>query len=261
MTFPLLDIEVAACEPLKDGTSNDTYLINARYVYRKKKESDFPFFSPLQEEAILKRIQVIGIAPKQIAYDVKTGDKVEGYLSDARFFDGSIEDLKLYAALLKKLHSLPSDGIAPFSVKERYDYYKTKSQEDLGEGDLYNKIAPLLEGKQVICHNDLWQGNMLIKNGKPYLIDFEFAGANSPVFDLASTLSENKITDKDRIEIFLREYFGKEDIEKEYQSVKRVMKFEDALWFYWAKCRYIGTGKEHFLEIMKNKEMAYINNR
>ena len=257
MSFPLLKEDIVSIEELKDGTSNKTYLLNGHYVYRKKKESDFPFFSPLQEEAILKRIQVIGIAPKQIAYDVKTGDKVEGYLSDARFFDGSIEDLKLYAALLKKLHSLPSDGIAPFGVKGRYDYYKAKSQEDLDEGDLYSEIAPLLEGKQVICHNDLWQGNMLIKNGKPYLIDFEFAGTNSPIFDLASTLSENKITDKDRIEIFLKEYFGKEDIEKEYQNVKRVMKFENALWFYWAKCRYTDSKQEAFLTIMEDKKKAF----
>ena len=98
---------------------------------------------------------------------------------------------------------------------------------------------------------------MLIKEGKAYLIDFEFAGTNSPVFDLASTLSENKITDKDRIEIFLREYFGKEDIEKEYQNVKRVMKFENALWFYWAKCRYTDSKQEAFLTIMEDKKKAF----
>ena len=257
MSFPLLKEDIVSIEELKDGTSNKTYLLNGHYVYRKKKESDFPFFSPPQEEAILKRIQAIDIAPKQIAYDAKTGDKVEEYLSGARFFNGSIEDLKLYAALLKKLHSLPSDGIAPFGVKGRYDYYKAKSQEDLDEGDLYSEIAPLLEGEQVICHNDLWQGNMLIKEGKAYLIDFEFAGTNSPIFDLASTLSENKITDKDRIEILLMEYFGKEDIEKEYQNVKRVMKFENALWFYWAKCRYTDSKQEAFLTIMEDKKKAF----
>ena len=233
MSFPLLKEDIVSIEELKDGTSNKTYLLNGHYVYRKKEDSDLPFFSPINEAKILKAVEGKEIAPKQIAYDEKNGDKVEEYI-------------------------LPSKGIAPFNTKERYLFYKKKSQEDLGEGDLYKEIAHLLGGKQVICHNDLWSGNTLIKEGRAYLIDFEFSATNSPIFDLASLLSENKIEDEDLIKFFLREYFDKEDVSQEYKDVKHLMKFEDALWFYWAKCRYLDTGKESFLAIMKDKQEAYL---
>ena len=51
---------------------------------------------------------------------------VEEYIKDARAFNGSEEDLKLFAGLLRKLHSLSSKGIAPFNTKERYLFYKKK---------------------------------------------------------------------------------------------------------------------------------------
>jgi thiamine kinase-like enzyme len=258
VSFPLLKEDIVSIEELKDGTSNKTYLLNGHYVCRKIEDSDLPFFSPINEAKILKAVEGKEIAPKQIAYDEKNGDKVEEYIKDARAFNGSKEDLKLFAGLLRKLHSLSSKGIAPFNTKERYLFYKKKSQEDLGEGDLYKEIAHLLGGKQVICHNDLWSGNTLIKEGRAYLIDFEFSATNSPIFDLASLLSENKIEDEDLIKFFLREYFEKEDVSQEYKDVKHLMKFEDALWFYWAKCRYLDTGKESFLAIMKDKQEAYL---
>ena len=71
-------------------------------------------------------------------------------------------------------------------------------------------------------------------------------------------ITENKIEDEDLIKFFLREYFDKEDVSQEYKDVKHLMKFEDALWFYWAKCRYLDTGKESFLAIMKDKQEAYL---
>ncbi|MEE5995448.1 MAG: hypothetical protein V3G53_02730, partial [Candidatus Enteromonas sp.] len=123
MSFPLLKEDIVSIEELKDGTSNKTYLLNGHYVYRKKEDSDLPFFSPINEAKILKAIEGKEIAPKQIAYDEKNGDKVEEYIKDARAFNGSEEDLKLFAGLLRKLHSLSSKGIAPFNTKERYLFY------------------------------------------------------------------------------------------------------------------------------------------
>ncbi|MBP5091031.1 MAG: phosphotransferase [Bacilli bacterium] len=258
MNFPLLKENILTIEEIHLGTSNETYLLNGKYIYRRKLLSDPPFFSPTNEAAILKAIEGKEIAPRQIAYDPVRGDKVESYLEGARWLEPKKDDLLLFAPLLRKLHSLPIEGIAPFKTKERYEYYKSRSGEDLGEEGLYKEIAPLLNGERAICHNDIWAGNALISNGKAYLIDFEFAGINSPIFDLASLISENKITDKETIFAFLRVYYQKNDVEKEYISLAKVMHFEDALWFYWAKCRYLATGQEGFLKIMESKKAAFL---
>ena len=41
------------------------------------------------------------------------------------------------------------------------------------------------------------------------LIDLEFAGLNNPLFDLASVIGENDMTDLPLIETFLKDYYGR----------------------------------------------------
>lgn len=259
MSFPLLKEKIESLSELKNGTSNKTYLINGKYVYRKKLVTDSFFYSPKNEATILKAIEEKNIAPKQYAYDETSGDKIEEYIPEARDFMPSKEDLRLLAKLLRKLHETPIEGIEPFNAKERCIAYKEKSQESLPEEDnIYDEVAPYFMGKQVLCHNDLWSGNILIKDGEAYLIDYEFSATNPAIFDLASLLSENKITDEELTIFFLKEYYEKDDVGEELKAIKRMKRFEDALWFYWAKCRYLDTGKESFLSIMKDKKEAYL---
>ena len=261
MKFPLLKENIETLSELKNGTSNKTFLLNGKYVYRKKLVTDVIFYSPCNEAKVLKAINEKDVAPKQFAYDENSGDKVEEFISGARYFDSSKEDLKLLAKLLKKLHSCPIEGIYSFNAKERYLAYKEKSQEDLEEGEIYDEVAHLFNGKEVLAHNDLWSGNILIKNNKAYLIVFEFAATNCPIFDLASLLSENKIRDKELTLSFLKEYYGKDDVEQEYIDVSKMEKFEDALWFYWAKCRYLDTKDDNFLRIMEDKRQAFLERK
>ena len=63
-----------------------------------------------------------------------------------------------------------------------------------------------------LCHNDITAGNIIIKEGKIYLIDFEFSGMNDIYYDLAGFCC--MLNDEKR-EIFLNNYFKDEKCDKE----------------------------------------------
>lgn len=87
------------------------------------------------------------------------------------------------------------------------------------------------------CHNDLVPEN-LVKSGddKIYLIDWEYAGMNDPVWDLAAHSLESSFSSKDD-ELFLSLYFT-EGITDEIRTRFMMHKiFQDFIWSLWTVYR------------------------
>jgi thiamine kinase-like enzyme len=61
----------------------------------------------------------------------------------------------------------------------------------------------LSQGKQVLLHNDLVEGNILKTKEGIKLIDFEYCGVGNALFDVASFLTERKLSMEDRKKIAL----------------------------------------------------------
>ena len=60
----------------------------------------------------------------------------------------------------------------------------------------------------VFSHNDLLPANFIQDNDQIWLIDWEYAGFNTPLFDLGGLASNNELTEKEEKNL-LENYFEK----------------------------------------------------
>ena len=84
----------------------------------------------------------------------------------------------------------------------------------------------------VFCHNDLLSSNILNDGKKLWLIDWEYAGFNSPLFDLGGLASNNQFSN-DLEDFMLQEYFEKkinDQLRYQYQAMKCASLLREAMW-------------------------------
>jgi thiamine kinase-like enzyme len=84
----------------------------------------------------------------------------------------------------------------------------------------------------VFGHNDLIAGNFIDDGERVWLIDWDYAGFNSPLFDL-SNLASNSEFDAEEERWMLATYFGHEPnaaLEQSYRAMKCASLLREALW-------------------------------
>ena len=212
-------IEIA---PLKGGISNESYLVTdaaGRHVVRFGR--DYPFHHVFRERELMtaRAAHAAGFGP-EVRY-AEPGVMVSAFLGAKTF---SAEDVaagrRRVADLLRRFHGeMPQEvsGAAflfwPFHVVR--DYART-----LREGGSrmkphlpgYLALAAELEAAQaplpiVFAHNDLLPANILDDGDRLWLIDFEYAGFSTAMFDLAGATSNAGLS-PDEAEDFLDAYFA-----------------------------------------------------
>ncbi len=84
----------------------------------------------------------------------------------------------------------------------------------------------------VYGHNDLLPANFLDDGERIWLIDWDYAGFNSPLFDLANLASNNGFT-PDQEAAMLKTYFGRApgfDLRRSYSAMKCASLLRETLW-------------------------------
>lgn len=209
-------------EPLKGGISNESYLVSdaaGRHVVRFGK--DYPFHHVLRDREIMTA---------RAAYEAGFGPKVEhsapGIMVSAFLLARTFvaDDVRSNAArvagVLRRFHetmpthvSGPGFMFWPFHVIR--DYARTlEAGKSRMTGHLprYLELCRSLEAIQaplpiVFGHNDLLPANILDDGDRLWLIDFEYAGFSTAMFDLAGTTSNAGFSQQETDE-FLAAYFG-----------------------------------------------------
>lgn len=212
-------IEIA---PLKGGLSNESYLVtdaSGRRVVRFG--ADYPFHHVLRQREVMtaRAAYAAGFAPE--IFHAEPGVMVSAFIGAHTF---SADDVRTngvrVAKLLKAFHTVmpthvqgPGFMFWPFHVVR--DYART-----LGAGGSrlaaslpgYVQLAEQLEAVQmplpiIFGHNDLLPSNILDDGEKLWLIDFEYAGFSTAMFDLAGATS-NAGFSSDEVAAFLEAYEG-----------------------------------------------------
>lgn len=248
---------VRSIKPISKGVTNTNYLVNEHYVVRIKSEKEH-FYKYKNEKEILHLTSNLFLS-EYVTYLDRDGNKVSEYIPNAHTFKGENNEIIAVAKMLKKLHSAEIDSKIKFKPLKRFYYYQNKSDGEKFQHEetviknmkkLYDKY-PL-----VMCHNDVVDNNLLFSKNASYLIDYEYAGKNIYLFDLASFLSENGIKDKRKVKLFLSTYgFPLNNIDE----LQQMIMFLNLLWYYWALERYQTTKKKIFSEIADNKKRAIID--
>lgn len=207
---------------LKGGLSNANYLVEDEagpHVVRFG--VDYPFHHVFRERELMvaRAAHAAGFAP-EVQY-AAPGVAVTQFLG-ARTYNG--EDVRRHAGrigrLMRSFHErMPERVTGPGFMFWVFHVIRDYAATLRAAGSRHASILPkfldearFLEAAQMplpiaFGHNDLLPGNFLDDGEKLWLIDFEYAGFNTAMFDLAGAASNAQMTDDESLEL-LTAYFG-----------------------------------------------------
>ena len=103
-------------------------------------------------------------------------------------------------------------------------------QDLLGKAEVLEEaIGP---SEQVVCHNDLLPGNILIGASAMWLIDWEYAGFGNPLFDLGGMASNNGFDQAEERQL-LEAYYDRvpgDALWRRYSAMKCASLLRESLW-------------------------------
>ncbi|TFG82436.1 MAG: phosphotransferase, partial [Erysipelotrichales bacterium] len=165
--------------------------------------------------------------------------------------------------LMRRLHALNKTSGFSFDPIARFRQYASHVKKPLY--DLQFAISVLDEMERLprhltLCHNDWVPGNIGFSDKRDYLIDYEYAGDNDPLFDVMSFLTENNIEDGEDRNRFYLEYFGKLPDQAAQKALFIYEKFHNLLWCTWAMMMAESRGDAIYHQIAKDKYEALVMN-
>lgn len=236
-----------AIEPLSGGISNESYLVrdaSGRHVVRFGK--DFPFHHVYRDREVMTARAAFdgGFAPR-VEY-AETGVMVSAFIEGRTFGADDVAKERLRVAkLLRAFHTeMPRrvSGAAflfwPFHVIR--DYVRTLEAADSRMKPQLPRYLALIEDLEatqvplpiVFAHNDLLPANILDDGERLWLIDFEYAGFSTPMFDLAGATSNANLSAA-ASDDFLTAYFDHEptpEIRRSLVAMQCASLLREATW-------------------------------
>ncbi len=200
-------------ERFTGGMSNFTYLVenkntNKQFTFRVPGTGASNFVNFYIERKNLAIIDELDINSKTIYTEPKSGYKISSYIPGT-IVDDSV-DYQEVCNILQQLHhskiKLVND-YEHFGRLHKYEALHTRSDSEYF--DLKNEFTSIYEKylKQHInypCHNDAQVANMI--NGddvKIHLLDWEFAGMNDYIYDIASFGNRDFTMAEDLIKVYI----------------------------------------------------------
>ena len=196
----------------------------------------------------------------ELLYFGQDGSKVTEYIKNAETLTPETmqkeKNILSAARILRKLHNCGTDTGVPFEVFDMAkDYERIINKNNVAQFDDYDQVrAEVMMIKKEIdencrpvkvpCHNDPLCANWVRSDDKLYLIDWEYAGMNDGLWDLADVSIEAELS-KEQDEMFLKAYLGCEDLDSRLWKHFTANKiYVDFLWTLWAKTRVPFDGQE-----------------
>ena len=237
------------------GLTNHTYKVTmadgGEYVVRIPGEGTEEMIVRSDEMVSTKLACDLGV-DAELLYFGENGAKVTRFIPDAITMSADLlkqpRRIEQVAGIFRTMHNCGADTGVPFEVfTMASSYEKIIWDKNVPMFDDYREIKAQVmaikaeidaafEIKKVPCHNDPLCENWVEGSGRMYLIDWEYAGMNDGMWDIADVSIEANFDNAcDRM--LLRAYMGKEpDVmdEKHFLASKI---YVDYLWTLWAKAR------------------------
>lgn len=244
------------------GLTNHSYKVvcdnGKAYAFRIPGEGTESIINRSDEKISTELACQIGI-DAELLYFGSDGTKVMHYISDAETMTAerlrTDEVIRMVTQVFQKLHGCGIDTGVPFEIFEMADTYEKfirghkvtmyDDYEDIKNVVLRIKKQIDAQGTilKVPCHNDSLCENWIYGEGKMHLIDWEYAGMNDPMWDLADVSIEAEYTKRED-EALLQYYLGtKPSVEIRQRFVANKI-YLDYLWTLWGKSRVPFDGDE-----------------
>lgn len=243
--------DVARMGGLTNHTYHVTFADGEEYVVRIPGEGTEEMIVRSDEEKSTRLACDLGVDAKML-YFGKDGSKVTAYLKNAETMSAeTIKDpvrIAQVAEVFNVMHSCGKDTGVPFEVFDMaagyekiiadmnvpmfddYDQSKAKVMAIKAEIDAAKDI------KKVPCHNDPLCENWVVSEGKMYLIDWEYAGMNDGMWDVADVSIEAGFGDAEDM-LLLEKYLKRTPTLFDKKHFLASKLYVDFLWTLWAKAR------------------------
>ena len=237
--------EIKIICPLKKGLISEIYLCNFNNIKSViRLDLEIPDWIKIQRDSEIRILDLNNNdkSEKNILYhDLEKGILIRRFIEGKKLILSKInsdQQLELLGKAVKEIHktNYKKDAVNNFSnaINRYKKILKYKIQKDpiLEIGfeifeDLYRESYP-----KVFSHNDLTQEN-IIWNCKYVFIDWEYAGLNNPLFDIASIISSYSLNDQQIVSL-CRGYGQKYDVETEI--LRKWVKFTYFCDYIWRIC-------------------------
>lgn len=239
------------------GMSNKNFhveLFGKNYVLRVPGFGSEGMVERANEEFNANEGAKLRVTPNTYYFDSQSGVKLTEYIENAETLNSATvqrhENMKQIASIYKTIHESHirlRNEFNIFKEIEKYDVLIYNSGAVMYCGyESVRKVVMSLEGhlnklgvELKPCHNDAVPENFIkSKNGKIYLIDWEYSGMNDPMADIAALFLESEFTE-DNQDFFLLQYLGKSS-----QNIKEKILCYQILWDYlWAQWTIVKEAK------------------
>ena len=232
---------------LSGGLSNHNFMVEdggRKYVVRIGADAPMHNVMRFNEHSCGKAAEEIGITPEQVYAepDALVIGFVEGTTYDSQMVQDNLDRV---LEPVKKLHEEgmhairgPVLGFSVFHVARHYK--KILDQDTCRSALLLPKLmeisAELEEAvgdiKPSLCHNDLLAANFIDDGEKIWLIDWEHAGFNTPLFDLANIASNAEFPESLERKMLSNYYDIEPDAElwKRYKAFRAASHQRETMW-------------------------------
>jgi thiamine kinase-like enzyme len=238
-----------APEPISGGITNVNFKVeDAGESFVVRVGDDIPLHHVMRfnERAASQAAHRAGISPEVV--HAEPGILVMRFIEGRTCTAEDIRDPARLAAimpLLKRVHrELPRHLRGPMLAFWVFHVIRDYAHTLAEGGSRYVSRLPELLDKAtelelavgpvdlVFGHNDLLPGNFIDDGSRIWLIDWEYAGFNSPLFDLSNLASNNEF-DQELESWMLRAYFGRTPeprLMASYRAMKCASLLREAMW-------------------------------
>lgn len=256
----ILGDDTEVISSLQGGMMNEAYIVSSKkgkfvYYISTKQANE------MVDRALEKETQNIafnlGITSENIYFDLEKGIKIN------RFIDGdSINhidnfDYEKVAKLLATLHSSKVKASVYYDPLGRLIAYRKEAETFVKkfDDDFYKLFALIEENKSfllsqelVLAHNDAQRSNIVrSSDNKYFLIDYEFAANNDPIYDIATFGNQDVLEGKKLLEFYTK-IVPTKDALKRYALWRIDISLQ---WYLVANIKhYRGEGKVHNMNFL-----------
>jgi len=228
-----------ALEPLKGGLTNISFVATdstGKYVVRCGEDIPVHHVFRDRERAASRAAHKAGLSPEVV--HVEPGITVLRFIDGRTFGEADMRaNIAAIVGLLKTCHREvgrllegPANAFWVFHVIR--DYVRL-----IGADPKYLALADRLEKQQVplplvFGHHDLLPGNFMDDGRRLWLIDWEYGGFGTAMFDLANLSSNGSFTTADDA-TSLAAYFGTsaaDELRAAFEAMKAASLLREALW-------------------------------
>lgn len=241
--------DIASVEPVNAGLTNLSVLFEVRgckYVYRHPGNGTEDIINRQAEAHALSVAKRLGLDESFVYEDPREGWKISSFIEGCSELDyEDLDQVKRALELVRKLHE--SGETSPWSfdffaeakkivtLLEKRSYPLPRDFDEL-QGAIV-QVAEIMAadaGDPVLCHNDFYGPNVLVRGDEMWLIDWEYSAMGDYACDIGNFVAQGPGHTVQEAVDLLDFYYGRPPTPEEKRHCLAAIAVVGYYWYVWA---------------------------